>query len=276
MTLGQRIANLRGKEALSQGDLADRLGVSRQSVSKWETDASVPELDKVMKLSEVFGVTLDELVKGEVPQRPSADRPIVCIQEKQGWEGRKIAGTILLAMAFLVVLVCTVLGGLLEGLVLASPFLLLGAVCWLCTRHTGLWCGWATYFCVVLYLHYATGISWELIWFTLHYKPEMNYLRLAFAWGMFLWMVLMVLLTLGRLGREPLELSRRGKILLAGGWAAWVLTTPWVLDRLLWGLGLRHSFVYALLDEGRFALLAALLTVCLRAYQSWKMLKNQK
>ena len=45
MTLGQNIARLRAQKNLSQGDLADALEVSRQSVSKWETDASIPELD---------------------------------------------------------------------------------------------------------------------------------------------------------------------------------------------------------------------------------------
>ena len=44
MTLGQNICRLRTERGLSQGDLADALGVSRQSISKWETDASVPEL----------------------------------------------------------------------------------------------------------------------------------------------------------------------------------------------------------------------------------------
>ena len=66
MTLGQNIARLRTQKNLSQGDLADALEVSRQSVSKWETDASIPELDKLLRLAELFGVTLDELVKGEL------------------------------------------------------------------------------------------------------------------------------------------------------------------------------------------------------------------
>ena len=65
MTLGENIVRLRTKKNWSQGNLADELGVSRQSVSKWETDTSVPELDKLLKLSELFGVTLDELVCGE-------------------------------------------------------------------------------------------------------------------------------------------------------------------------------------------------------------------
>ena len=72
MTLGQNIARLRAQKNLSQGDLADALEVSRQSVSKWETDASIPELDKLLRLAELFGVTLDELVKGENAQPEAA------------------------------------------------------------------------------------------------------------------------------------------------------------------------------------------------------------
>lgn len=70
MTLGERLVLLRNRAGLSQDALAERLGVSRQSISKWENDSSVPDLDKLVKLSEVFDVTLDELVKGETP--PSA------------------------------------------------------------------------------------------------------------------------------------------------------------------------------------------------------------
>lgn len=72
MSLGTTISRLRAEKKLSQGDLADALGVSRQSVSKWETDASVPELDKLVKLSQLFGITLDELVMGETSPEPEA------------------------------------------------------------------------------------------------------------------------------------------------------------------------------------------------------------
>lgn len=57
MTLGANIARLRTQKNWSQGDLADALDISRQSVSKWETDTSIPELDKLLKLAELFGVT---------------------------------------------------------------------------------------------------------------------------------------------------------------------------------------------------------------------------
>ena len=67
MNLGETIYNLRKEKKLSQGDLAEQLSVSRQSVSKWENNSAVPDLDKLVKLSTIFGVSLDELVKGEMP-----------------------------------------------------------------------------------------------------------------------------------------------------------------------------------------------------------------
>ena len=50
MTLGENLQSLRKEAGLSQEEVAQRLFVSRQSVSKWETDGSVPELEKLMKL----------------------------------------------------------------------------------------------------------------------------------------------------------------------------------------------------------------------------------
>ena len=57
MSVGSRIFELRMSKKLSQSALADMLDVSRQSVSKWETDSAVPDLDKLMKLCDVFEVT---------------------------------------------------------------------------------------------------------------------------------------------------------------------------------------------------------------------------
>ncbi len=65
MKLGEKIYKLRNLHKMSQEDLAQRLNVSRQSISKWENNTSVPELEKLIQLSEVFQLTLDELVKGK-------------------------------------------------------------------------------------------------------------------------------------------------------------------------------------------------------------------
>ena len=68
MILADKIINLRKKNGWSQEELAERLGVSRQSVSKYEGAQSVPDLDKILKLSEIFGVTTDYLIKDDIEE----------------------------------------------------------------------------------------------------------------------------------------------------------------------------------------------------------------
>ena len=63
MILADKIIELRKKNGWSQEELAEMLGVSRQSVSKWEGAQSVPDMNRILKLSEVFGVSTDELLK---------------------------------------------------------------------------------------------------------------------------------------------------------------------------------------------------------------------
>ena len=78
MILADKIIALRKKQGWSQEQLADRLGVSRQSVSKWESAQSVPDMNRILQLSEIFGVTTDYLLKDsmENPQAsPSSDSP---------------------------------------------------------------------------------------------------------------------------------------------------------------------------------------------------------
>lgn len=65
MILADRIVELRKKKGWSQEELAEAAGVTRQSVSKWESAQSVPDLDKILKLAEIFGVTTDYLLKDE-------------------------------------------------------------------------------------------------------------------------------------------------------------------------------------------------------------------
>ena len=61
MTLGEQILKYRKQKGMSQEELAERLNVSRQSVSLWETNQTVPQIDYLMELSQIFNVTLDEL-----------------------------------------------------------------------------------------------------------------------------------------------------------------------------------------------------------------------
>ena len=67
MTLGQRIQEGRLRLGLSQEGLREKLGVSRQAVSRWEADGAVPDTDKLIALSKLFGITLNELLQVENP-----------------------------------------------------------------------------------------------------------------------------------------------------------------------------------------------------------------
>lgn len=69
MTIGQRIAQKRKELGLSQEALGDRLGVSRQSIYKWESDTALPEIDKLIALSRLFGVSVGWLLGVEEPPR---------------------------------------------------------------------------------------------------------------------------------------------------------------------------------------------------------------
>ena len=84
MTLGQRIQELRRQAGLSQEGLGEKLGVSRQAVSKWESDSGVPELDTLIAMSRLFGVTLGSLlgVEEDGPEPEETSTPPAVDEEK--------------------------------------------------------------------------------------------------------------------------------------------------------------------------------------------------
>lgn len=67
--LTQQIKKLRIGQNLSQDDLAEKLYISRQAVSKWENGEATPDIDKLVQLAEIFGVSLDYLVLGKEPEK---------------------------------------------------------------------------------------------------------------------------------------------------------------------------------------------------------------
>ena len=77
--LSERILSERQRNKLTQEELADKLGISRQSVQKWESGESYPSIDNLITLSKLFDVTLDYLCKGEVHPGPNASRETASI-----------------------------------------------------------------------------------------------------------------------------------------------------------------------------------------------------
>ena len=74
MNIADRIQSLRKQKGMSQIELADAIGVSRQAVSKWESEQTIPDLDKIVAMSEIFGTTTDYLLKGIEPLENDAAR----------------------------------------------------------------------------------------------------------------------------------------------------------------------------------------------------------
>ncbi len=81
MILADKIINERKKNGWSQEELAEMLGVSRQSVSKWESAQSVPDLQKLLKLAEIFGVSTDYLLKDEIEPETDASNYMTRVDE---------------------------------------------------------------------------------------------------------------------------------------------------------------------------------------------------
>ena len=175
-TLGQRITRLRGEHGMSQGDLADALDICRQSVSKWENDISTPELDKLIRLAELFDLSMDALILGkEEPQPiPTQNEPEPFVQPESsntvnlGYQKTPISQTqknIGLGLIGISILFCLLLlvfyawGGLLTGLMLSSPLWGCGILCRTIRKRLGLSCCWLTFIMVSGYLYYATGTS---------------------------------------------------------------------------------------------------------------------
>ena len=124
MNLSDRIQYLRKVRGISQEGLADQLGVSRQAVSKWESEQSMPDLDKIISMSDYFEVTTDYLLKGI--------EPVVQKEEEQSIKHRRIASNICyqLSLGFigLGIILSIILADFLKISVLLTPVLIVQGV----------------------------------------------------------------------------------------------------------------------------------------------------
>lgn len=124
MNLSDRIQYLRKARGISQEGLADQLGVSRQAVSKWESEQSMPDLDKIISMSDYFEVTTDYLLKGI--------EPVVQKEEEQSIKHRRIASNICyqLSLGFigLGIILSIILADFLKISILLTPVLIVQGV----------------------------------------------------------------------------------------------------------------------------------------------------
>jgi len=151
MKLSEKIQTLRTAREWSQGELAERLEVSRQSVSKWETGQSVPDLDKILKLADLFGVTTDYLLREKEGPPPQPEPRIVYVErerpaeepaEKKPLNGRDIICVVLMLTAAVTIFSFLVAGAIRDdeaALLLIFALMGFSVEVMLCRRHP-----WAT------------------------------------------------------------------------------------------------------------------------------------
>ena len=195
MTLGERIYRYRKDKKMSQNDLANELEVSRQSISKWETNASIPELNKLIRMSEVFRVSLDELVQGEKAVEAKREfENYNKTNQKPGLSRRKILGIILLGIGIIVFMFWWILLDPINALIFTSPFFACGIICLTIRKHTVLWCFWAIFIIVYGYLRYTTGIRFWWIFLEGIYRDGME-IHAVIAWLMSLSLAVLIIVT---------------------------------------------------------------------------------
>ncbi len=198
MTLGQKIFELRNKQKMSQGDLAEKLNVSRQSISKWETDASVPELDKLIMLSDLFNITMDELVRDELPENDTdkemkgteKSSPETVVISKQ-MSTQKIIGCVLLGAGILsipLILIFQYLGAVFTVFIFISSI-----ICLKVKRHASLIIAWILTAIVDFYFEKGTGSG--LIWPLLHIDYDLSNFQIIISSCIWIWTILLTVLT---------------------------------------------------------------------------------
>lgn len=268
MALSETIYRLRTEHGLSQGDLAAELDVSRQSISKWETGSSVPELDKLVAMSRLFGVTLDELVLGEAQSDGAEGVEAPEPEAKPAERGRSliqtVVGAVLLAVGALAFILVTLLGGVLTGLVLALPFLLCGVICLAVRRGAGLWCAWLLFVGFESYICYATGYSspFAVLRVILLVPVASSHYMLLAIWAV-IYAGLLAGTALYFAGRPVLSPKREARLALA---AALVFAATFLLG-LLGGL---PRFVLLVFPFVRYVMFTVLVTVGLRYLRARK------
>ncbi len=190
---GERIYELRNKNNMSQGDLADKLDVSRQTISKWENNMCLPETEKLVQLSEIFGVSTDYILKGE----EKIKKEYVYVKENDAQNTsaynekiiRKYVG-IVLVVVFSVVTVALILFGGSVLAIIPGAVALLGALLAKNVKHPWLLVFWITYVVSLATLPFFTAISPFMIFDPVIYTE--GYIgHLLIGYG--LWLILAIL-----------------------------------------------------------------------------------
>lgn len=191
-SFGERIYDLRSRNNMSQGALADKLNISRQTVSKWENNMCLPEAEKLLQLSEIFSVSVDYILKGEADTQP-APEPVYIYVKDSGSENtakynekivRKYVGMVIAIIGGLLSAWLALLGGW-PYIIFTGGLMLLGIFFACNINHPWLIISWITYILTVIVLPFFSGFSlFEVFGSYIYEKGHEDELIITYAmWG---------------------------------------------------------------------------------------------
>lgn len=166
MRIGKRLSELRKKHGFTQEQLADRLGTTRQAVSKWESEKSNPDLDYVIQMGKIFGVSMDYLLLGTEPAFPDPKSSNVNNSQNgvPAPKRRKTAYLLSLCFGALILLLCPLFATLYRNHIsgyapaLTDPYLYLNQWPLLGVKLLG----------ILSSITGAAGLAWPLLLGTYH------------------------------------------------------------------------------------------------------------
>lgn len=127
MDLGERLFELRKAKNLTQDDMAEKLNVTRQTVSKWETNQSTPDFDKIMPLCELFEIGVEELLTGKKPaeKQEKKEEKVLTKQEVKEKSAKVVSGSVFIYIAAVAFLMIAIPVQHANPIIASSVFLLL-------------------------------------------------------------------------------------------------------------------------------------------------------
>ncbi len=297
--LGERIRQYRMACGLSQEAFAARMEVSRQSVSKWENDMAQPELDRLLKMCEIFGVSMDTLVRGESMGEALPTEALetdICIETEYPHtteienekpvpvsQARRIWGIGLCCTGAALLLLLTLLGGFLLGLAAAALFVLPGMYCLTVRCHLGLWIGW-TYFVILDYFLLAATSGSRGLLVSAIQNPEVfsfaNPIAIMISAGINLFLIVMLLCTLIGFRQLCIPADRKEGLLTGAVFLGWlavkgiVLAVNVLLMRLVNAPALSYYLLFPLFDYGSLFLFLVFLVRLLAMMRGYRQRKD--
>ncbi len=253
--LGERIYHYRERCGLSQLKLAELLDVSRQAVSKWETGSAIPELSKLVRMAEIFGVSLGALIVGRNDECAKATGGDVSpeIGNVASAAPARAEGA---SQAKTVVGACFIIIGAIAALLLISASPIVGLValllCGICSffllkgfKHASLWCTYVWFVAISMWLSYGTGTSWRRVFSRTLYLPTTNEWVLICSFAELLVLAVLIVMTIRAFRHQKYEYSRTKHIILACGSAVFSVLL------LFFGRLFHHIAFYAFCNGDR-------------------------